>query len=72
VVDHSNAVSVECPFPKPDWLTSSWLFRDRKDDTFMVKMCLKILTRVFTELGKSFLLFCTMDLEKTTYIKLTN
>jgi len=34
-VTDSNAVSVECPFLKPDWLTSSWLFRDRKDDTWL-------------------------------------
>jgi len=34
-VTDNNAVLVECPFLKPDWWTSSWLFRDRKDDTWL-------------------------------------
>jgi len=41
-VTGSNAVSVECPFLKSDWLTSSWLFRDRKDDTWLKEACLSV------------------------------
>jgi len=38
-VTDSNAVLVECPFLKPDWWTSNWLFRDRKDDTWLKAAC---------------------------------
>ena len=37
-VTDSNAVSVECPFLKPDWLTSSWLLRDKKNVTWLKTM----------------------------------
>jgi len=60
-VTDSNAVSVECPFLKPDWLTSSWLFRDRKDDWLKAirSSVLKTLERVAFIIKTCKITFCT-------------
>lgn len=41
-VTNSNAVSVELPLLKPDWLMSNWLFCARKDDSRLNTTCLSV------------------------------
>ncbi len=38
-VTESSAVSVECPHLKPDWLASSRLFFERKEDSWLKTTC---------------------------------